>query len=167
MSSILGSWKVGVFVAVFLWAAFSVAVAAETSEEAGAGSLELTPETRELLRAEMREITRAMASLIPAVAEGRWDDVAETGKQISASFLLKQEMTAAQREELAEVLPPRFKQLDGKFHKDAEKLSEAAGQQDAELVTFRFYQLMSGCIGCHAQFARPAFPGFTAIERPH
>ena len=164
MISILGRRKVGAMVALALWATFGAVLAADAPELATGESLELTPESGELLRTEMREITRAMANLIPAVAEGRWDEVSEIGKQISASFVLKQEMSAAQRQELAKVLPPRFKELDRKFHESAEKLSQAAAQRDAELVTFRFYQLMSGCIGCHAQFARSAFPGFTALE---
>lgn len=122
--------------------------------------LELSPETRELLRTEMREVTRAMQDLVEAIAKGRWDVVAELGKQIAASFVLERELSAKQRQELETVLPAHFKWLDRSFHSAADKLRLAAEQHDPELVTFRMYQLLSDCTACHAEYARAVFTGY-------
>ncbi len=134
--------------------------------EAGAAALELSPETRELLRSEMREITRAMARVIPAITEARWDAVAEIGSQIAASFVLEQELNTAQRNELERALPPHFQRLDRKFHDDARKLSDAAMRKDIDLVNFRLYQLISSCTACHSEYARTAFPGYGGGKGP-
>lgn len=124
------------------------------------GSLDLSAQTRDLLRAEMREITAAVQALVPAIAGGRWDEVARTAEQIGASFVLEQQLTPMQREELERALPSGFIDRDRAFHTTAHRLAGAAKQRDEELVAFRFYQLVSACSGCHSQYARTVFPGY-------
>ncbi len=128
-------------------------------------SLNLTPETRELLRTEMREITRAMQDLVEVVAMGRWDAAGELGERIASSFVLEQELSAQQRQELETSLPQDFQRLDRQFHATAKSLQAAAQQHDAKLVTFRMYELLSHCTTCHGQYARGAFPGFVTGSR--
>ncbi len=123
-------------------------------------SLNLTPETRELLRTEMREITRAMQDLVEVIATGRWDAAGELGARMASSFVLEQELSAQQREELETALPEHFRRLDRQFHATAKSLQAAAQKHDAKLITLRVHELLFQCTACHEQYARSVFPGF-------
>lgn len=138
--------------------------AAAAADNAELLPADLSPETRELLRSEMREITRAMEELVSAVVEARWETVAETAQQIADSFVLKQELGDLQRQELNR-LPERFRQLDRKFHDQARTLSQAAAERDPQRMSYQYYQLLSSCTSCHAEYAREAFPGFVAPSK--
>lgn len=135
----------------------------EAAEDGGVQPADLSPESRELLRSEMREITRGMEELVSAVAEARWETIEDTATQISNSFVLQQELTEAQRQELAR-LPRDFQALDRAFHAQAQELARAAKQHDIQAVTSQYHLLLSSCASCHAEFARAAFPGFTPRE---
>lgn len=122
--------------------------------------LQLSPELMELLRAEMRALLTGIQSLATGIATADWSSVADTSAQISASYILDQKLTPAQREELGTSLPEHFKRLDSEFHLEAEKLEAAATNHDAQLVTFHYYRLIEACTTCHAQYAVSRFPGF-------
>ena len=122
--------------------------------------LQLSPELMELLRAEMRALLTGVQSLATGIATADWKSVAENSAQISASYILDQKLTPAQREELGTSLPEHFKRLDSEFHLEAEKLEVAATNHDAQLVTFHYYRLIETCTTCHAIYAVSRFPGF-------
>jgi hypothetical protein len=130
-----------------------------------AGGLGLSPDTRTLLQAEMREIAGASQALVPAIVSGNWESIEHFSEQISASYVMEKELSAAQREELAAMLPEHFKALDGEFHSRAERLGSAAAAMDAELVVFQYARLLETCTACHANYARDRFPGFSVPRR--
>jgi len=134
-------------------------------------ALELSPDLHRLLQREMAAIQSGMQSLVPDIAAGNWAGMAKTGEQLQNTYIFRQQLTTAQREELDAKLPPGFLELDQSFHHDAGMLAHAAHMKNADVVNFYFYKLVDGCITCHAKFARPRFPGFsterTAADHNH
>ena len=126
-----------------------------------ADQLHLSPELKGLLQREMNAIQQGMQTLIPAIVSGNWQDIAGIGAQIQNSYIMQQQLTDAQMQELHQSLPLAFQELDRSFHHAAGMLAHAAQQHNAELVTFYFYKLTDTCIACHSKFARQRFPGLT------
>ncbi len=126
--------------------------------------IQLSPALTTLLNQEMEAIQKGMMALIPAIASGRWDEVADIGKNIKASFIMKQKLSKAQREELHHALPPAFIEMDQAFHKSAGMLAHAAEMKNSDVVNFYFFKLNEACVSCHAKYATGRFPGLaTAI----
>ena len=125
--------------------------------------LHLSPELTRLLQQEMQAIQQGMQSLLPAIVSGNWPVVAETAARIQHSYILQQQLTAAQLGELQQ-LPPAFRDLDQTFHRSAGRLAEAGRMQDADLAGFWFQRLTDGCIACHSRFAANRFPALAAPE---
>lgn len=121
--------------------------------------LHLSPALMELLKQEMNAIQQGMQTLIPAIVSGNWQDVAETGEHIQHSYIMQQQLTDAQMEELHQALPPAFLELDQSFHHSAGMLAHAAKMHNAEVVNFYFYKLTDTCVACHRKFAGYRFPG--------
>jgi hypothetical protein len=124
-----------------------------------APGVELSPDLKALLNQEMALIEKGMMELIPVIAAGEWEDAASIGNQIKASFILKQKLTASQKEELHRVLPERFVEMDQDFHKSAGMLAHAAEMKNADVVSFYFYKMNAACVSCHSKFAAARFPG--------
>ena len=124
-----------------------------------ASGVELSPALVTLLNQEMALIQKGMMDLIPVIAAGEWEDAASIGKQIKASFILKQKLTASQKEELHRVLPELFVEMDQDFHKSAGMLAHAAEMKNADVVSFYFYKMNAACVTCHSKFAAARFPG--------
>jgi hypothetical protein len=122
--------------------------------------LQLSEELMELLRAEMRALLTGIRSLPAGIATADWRAVAETSAQISASYILEQKLSPAQRDELGASLPEHFRRLDAGFHREAEKLGSAALNHDAQLAAFHYYRMLETCTACHATYAPARFPGF-------
>lgn len=135
---------------------------AETSNE-----VHLSPELLSLLRSEMREISTGMQAISLSLATADWQVVHETGKKIQNSYLLKQSLTEAQLEELKNVLPEQFKQLDGEFHQRAGKLAEAAKRKNPEAIAFQYSRMLENCTDCHSMYAQERFPGFSTEQPKH
>lgn len=126
----------------------------------------LSPELVELLRAEMREISFGIQGLALSLATADWQSIQETSAKIRASYIMENQLTPAQAEELEHVLPEQFKQLDAEFHHRAEKLGMAAAEHDSELVVFHYSRLLESCAGCHSTYASERFPGFASSIVP-
>ena len=124
-----------------------------------ADHLHLSPELIQLLRHEMSAIQEGMQTLVPAIASGNWKQVADIGEKIQHSYIMQQELTTAQVEELHHSLPPAFRELDQSFHHSAGMLAHAARNKNAEVVNFYFYKLTDTCVSCHMRFAKRRFPG--------
>lgn len=151
--------------AVLLLAAF--ACAAPRAETVGANrEPALSPEVRELLRAEMREVATGTQQLTVAIAGADWATVAATANRIRASYIMAKRLSSVQRAELEGALPERFKLLDAGFHDRAGRLAAAATAHDAELTAFHYSRLVETCTTCHAEFARTRFPGFAPPVEP-
>lgn len=144
-----------------LLALVSLTAPAQESPASHHAKLSLSPEVRTLLRAEMREISGAIQRIAPAIAIGDLEAVAQVSEQIGASYLMEQQLSESQREEL-QMLPEHFQRLDGRFHEDAARLKQAADADDAELAAFRYYRLVDSCVACHTVYAQHRFPGLRA-----
>ena len=112
-----------------------------------------------LLNEEMVAIENGMQDLIPAISAGELETVTSIAQSISDSFIMKQKLTAAQKEELHQALPPLFIEMDQDFHASAAMLAHAAGMKNADVVNFYFFKLTSACVACHTRYAAQRFPG--------
>ena len=121
--------------------------------------LHLSASLHQLLNAEMAAIEKGMQDLVPAISSGQWDTVAVIAQNISDSFIMKQELTVAQKEELHRTLPPLFIEMDQDFHASAAMLAHAAGMRNSDVVNFYFFKLTSACVACHRRYAAQRFPG--------
>ncbi len=140
----------------------SAAYAHSAEARAVSKDVNLSPALRGLLSAEMREISAGVQGIALSIATGDWKSIQETSAKIRASYIMEKKLTPAQAEELEKALPEQFKQLDAEFHRRAGRLGAAAAAHDAELVTFHYSRLLESCAGCHSQFARSRFPGFSS-----
>ena len=127
--------------------------------------LTLSPEVLKLLRAEMGEIAAGVQGIALSLAIADWRSIQETSRKLRASYIMEKQLTAAQAEELEQVLPDHFKQLDRAFHQRAEKLGEAAAVHDSKLVASHYSRLIESCALCHSAYAKSRFPGFAAVEQ--
>ena len=149
-------------------ALFSAAAAADDGHRDHAaqpgGVAALSAPLREALAQEMVALQNGMMTIIPAFASGNWALVAETGKQMEQSYIMKQALSAEQLDELHHLLPPQFLELDAQFHYLAGMLSHAADNSKPELAAFYFSRLLETCTACHARFATEKFPALAAPE---
>ena len=120
--------------------------------------LALSAEVRELLRAEMREVSGGVQALVPAIPAGDWKAIVDIATKIKGSYIMEQKLTQAQREELEQALPEVFKLMDANFHREAGNLVRAAESRNGELTSFYFYRMVESCVACHATFALTRFP---------
>ena len=127
--------------------------------------LHLSPGLTQLLQQEMQAIQQGMQSLIPTIVSGNWEAVAQTGEKIQHSYIMKQQLTGEQRQELQRSLPQGFRELDRSFHHSAGMLAHAARMKNADVVNFYFYKLTDTCVACHARFAVNRFPDLTSADR--
>lgn len=124
----------------------------------------LSAETRGLLVREMQAIAEAMGRIHRALVTGDHASVAEEARRIHESFVLAQELTDAQREEIATELPEAFVAADRAFHGLAERLAEAGERGKPRLERLWFEEMTRACQGCHAEFAAGRFPGLRSAE---
>lgn len=133
---------------------------AEDAHGSAAGQIDLTPKLKSLLSQEMIRIEQGMASLVSFIAAGDLREVAREAKALRDSYIMKQQLTPEQIEELHHSLPAGFREIDHGFHRTAGKMSAAAEKEDHELVTFYFYKLNEACVACHSRYAQQRFPAF-------
>ena len=124
----------------------------------------LSPELRQLLVKEMQLIDSGMGELLSAISAGDWKTIEAIAGKIRHSFILKQQLTDQQLQELHETLPGEFVRMDVQFHETAGKLAAITHHRDAELATFYYSRLVDGCVSCHALFAPQRFPGLARHE---
>ena len=127
---------------------------------AGSGVQGLSPELRSLLSKEMLSLQEGMKSILPAYISGDLDEVARIASKIKSSYILKQQITDAQKRELKSKLPISFLQSDQKFHEYAGMLEHVAKENKMELVGFYYSKLSESCVSCHSQYATHRFQGF-------
>jgi len=125
----------------------------------------LSPNLLSLLNQEMGLIQQGVMDMVPAIAAGEWDKVSTLGLKIKKSFILKQKLTDAQKEELHQVLPEQFIEMDMDFHKSAGMLAHAADMKNADVVNFYFYKMTAACVSCHSKYAQERFPGLVNEDK--
>lgn len=121
--------------------------------------IHLSAGLHQLLNDEMAAIETGMQDLVPAISSGEWETVATIARNISDSFIMKQKLTAAQKEELHRALPPLFIEMDQGFHASAAMLAHAAEMKNSDVVNFYFFKLNNACVDCHKRYATQRFPG--------
>jgi cytochrome c556 len=126
---------------------------------------ELTPKLDRLLRQEMRAIDKAMTAIFSAIVTGDHGKVADQAQRIHDSFILKQNLTAADRSDLQRAVPKAFVELDQAFHADAGALAKAARARDAARELALFQDITRACLTCHSRYATDRFPGLAGVER--
>ena len=129
------------------------------AERSAGNKILLSADLRNLLGEEMVAIENGMKNLVPAISSGEWEKVASIAQNISNSFIMKQKLTTAQKDELHRALPSQFIEMDQGFHNSAGMLAHAAGMKNADVVNFYFFKLNSACIACHTKYATERFPG--------
>jgi hypothetical protein len=134
-----------------------------------AGIEALSPPLRSALSQEMAALQNGMMQLIPAFASGQWQTVAQIGKQMQESFIIRQALSESQLDELHSALPEDFLELDADFHYLAGMLSHAASERKPELVAFYFGRMAEACVACHRRYATGKFPALATpgTESPH
>ena len=119
----------------------------------------LPDRVRGLLRQEMIAILNASQSILDALVRGQHERVAQEAQAIHDSFILKQEMTKADRKALMDAVPKAFVQRDRAFHALTGKLARAARERNAERERELFGRMIDACAECHARYAGDRFPG--------
>lgn len=108
----------------------------------------------------MIAINEGVRALPEAIVKADWERLAETGRRIEQSYILKRRLSEDERGTLVQSLPDSFKYLDRRLHQHAGKLAQAAERRDGELVRFYFSRMLDSCAGCHAVYAKHRFPGY-------
>ncbi len=133
----------------------------------GEAELRLSPEVMNILIREMRYLSGAMRELSTALISGDWQQATTIAIKMRDSFIMKQELTSKQMEELHHALPPLFAEYDQVFHEYAGMLAHAAEKKNADVANFYLFKLSETCIKCHSRYAGERFPGFVNVTHPH
>lgn len=129
------------------------------SSDPSGQSLSLSPKYRRLLQQEMLKIEGGMHTLLSHLVRGRNKQAAETALKIHNSFILKQELSKKELQDLQSQLPKPFIKMDKTFHKQAKQLGEACRVGDTPKAMSIYGKMTSGCTTCHARYATDRFPG--------
>ena len=156
-----------VFLIMLFSSACSIAEEKNNIHQQNTQNLNLPLDIKQLLKKEMLAVEKGMQKLISTIAAGDWQQTAVIGKQIQASYLMKQELTDEQMKHLHHILPKQFVKLDHSFHHYAGMLAHAAEVKNADVVSFYFYKMNDSCIQCHSSYAQTKFPGFSASTDNH
>lgn len=145
-----------------LAAALILAGSAPATAENGSAPVgpKLPPKVRGLLLQEMNAVLGATHEILDALVRGEDSVVAEKAQAIHDSFILKQEMTAADRKALKKAVPPAFVERDRAFHELTGRLADAGRKGDAARQRELFADMVDACAACHARYATNRFPGF-------
>lgn len=125
----------------------------------------LSPDLRDLLAQEMQALQRGMMSIIPAYISGNWGEIESTAKKMKSSYILRQNLTDSQIQELHTKLPAGFIEKDQRFHYSAGMLEHAAKNKKAELINFYFSEMNESCVSCHTKYATHKFPALLPREK--
>lgn len=124
----------------------------------------LPPKVRGLLIQEMNAVLDASETILGALARGQDQVVAEKAQAIHDSFIMKQEMTDADKKALVNSVPATFLEKDKAFHELSARLAEAARKEDKARQRQLFAEMIDACTACHSEHARDRFPGFQKAD---
>ena len=120
----------------------------------------LPPNIRALLVQEMNAVLWATREILGGLVQGQDDLVARKAQAIHDSFILKKELTEADRKALVAAVPAAFLERDRAFHELSARLAEAARAGDRPRQRALFADMIEACTGCHSRHARDRFPEF-------
>jgi len=137
------------------------------ADESQKPELNFPADIKPLLKKEMIAVEKGMQALLSSIAKGDWEKTAIIGKQIQASYIMKQSLTAEQKKQLHHSLPEQFVKLDHSFHQYAGMLAHAAEVKNADVINFYFYKMNDSCVQCHSRYAQERFPAFATKDEHH
>lgn len=155
---------------IFLW---SAAYGGPSTEEGHKGvqkdepGVELSRELKSALVKEMVSIQSDMKAMISSIASGDWDRIEALARNIDGSYILRQNLSEGQIQELHHSLPEGFRDMDAEFHRTAGRLAHAAAEHDGQLVSFYYYKMVEGCVTCHSTYAQHRFDKFQGTQSRH
>ena len=126
--------------------------------------LELPKKFLELIRAEMKEIETAMQEELGHLARAEAAEGARVARSIHESFVMEQQMTDEERQELRSLLPATFLAFDKDFHARAERMAGAFERGDFTTAAALYSEMTQACVRCHSRFATERFRGFVGGE---
>jgi len=127
----------------------------------------LSPDLRNLLSEEMRQLERGMTEIFPLYISGDWAAIEPIASKIENSYVLKQNLSEEQVHELHSKLPAGFIELDQRFHYLAGMLEHAAKMEKPELIGFYYSKMGETCVSCHRQHAKKRFPKLAPKPNAH
>lgn len=140
---------------------------ASVAEEPHHHGLNIPADIKPLLTKEMLAVEKGMQELLSSIARGDWEKTAAIGKQIQASYIMKQSLTAEQMQQLHHSFPEEFIRLDRAFHGYAGMLAHAAKAKNKDIINFYFYKMNESCNQCHSRYAKERFPAFVDPKEKH
>lgn len=120
---------------------------------------QLPPKVRGLLIQEMQAILGATQAIQAAIVQGDHETVASKAQAIHDSFIMDQQMTAADKQALLAAVPDAFLERDKAFHELSAQLAQAGRDRDTTRELQQFSEIVDGCVGCHTRYATARFPG--------
>ncbi len=138
-----------------------------TSFGSVAEPLSIPEEVKPIIQKEMLAIEKGMQQLVSSIAKGEWKQIAIISKQIQASYIMKQSLTAEQIKQLHHSLPEQFIKQDKEFHHYAGMLAHAAELKNTDVMSFYFYKMNESCVQCHSRYAQSRFPAFSNPPEKH
>lgn len=136
-------------------------------DKSHAGIVDLSPELRNLFSQEMLQLQKGMTEILPLYVSGRWAEIGVIASKMEDSYILKQNLSEEQMDELHSKLPSAFIELDQQFHYLSGMLEHAAEMEKAELVGFYFSKMSEICVSCHTHFATQRFPALAPKTQAH
>ena len=127
----------------------------------------LSPELRNLLSEEMRQLQQGMTEILPLYVSGRWAEIETIASKMENSYVLKQNLSEKQVHELHSKLPGGFIELDQQFHYLSGMLAHAAKVEKSELIGFYYSKMSDTCVSCHTQYATHKFPELAPTTKAH
>lgn len=143
-------------------AVLAMAVLATASAEQPGGinvGSQLPPKVRGLLIQEMQAILEASQQIQAAIVQGHHEIVAERAQAIHDSFIMDQQLTAADKQALLATVPDGFLERDEALHELSAELAVAGRDRNTARQLQQFSEMTQGCVGCHSRYATSRFPG--------
>lgn len=140
-----------------LIAAMMAAVPVNAGNEDSSVAEWLPQNVRQLLRQEMVAILGASQTILDALVRGDDATVARQAQAIHQSFIMKQQLTEADRAALKQALPKAFIRKDRAFHQLAAKLAEQAEAGNSRGQQKLFEKMIDACVACHREHAGAQF----------
>jgi hypothetical protein len=160
----MSRWIPGLLLAVTLQHS---ALGSDAPHEARAEGVEaLSAPLRAALSQEMVALQNGMIGIVPAFVAGDWALVSKTARKMEESHILRQVLSAEQREQLHRLLPARFLEMDAQFHALAGMLAHAADNRKPELAAFYYSRMLEACTACHTRYATGKFPALAPTDTP-
>ena len=126
---------------------------------------QLPPKVRGLLIQEMQAILEASKQIQAAIVQGHHETVARKAQAIHDSFIMDQQMTAADKQALLATVPDAFLERDAALHELSARLAEAGRDRDTARQLQQFSDMTQGCVGCHSRYATARFPDLATPDR--